>query len=119
VRGIRLQLRDERIRQALRPAHGIFPEFRGVRLMDKTRMLNDGYSVSELQLKMIELYPDDCQDTIALIRSQPLPKPMEKDPCNGCHCLLPDNLGCPERSHCIEYYQWKVIELQRQEDLQK
>jgi len=81
-----------------------------------TRMLNDKYCISELQLKMIELYPDDCEDTIAQVRSQQLPKLPDNDPCSGCDCLLEDNLGCPERDHCIEYYQWKVIELQREEE---
>lgn len=37
-----------------------------------TRMLNDKYVVSELQLKMIELYPGDNEETIAQVRSQSL-----------------------------------------------
>lgn len=35
-----------------------------------TRYLNTIYTISETQLKMIELFPDDCADTIAQVRDQ-------------------------------------------------
>jgi hypothetical protein len=34
------------------------------------RYLNDIYTISETQLKMIELFPEDCADTIAQVRDQ-------------------------------------------------
>jgi hypothetical protein len=35
------------------------------------RMLGDTYIISELQLKMIELYPNDVEKVIKVVRSQP------------------------------------------------
>jgi hypothetical protein len=28
-------------------------------------------------------------------------------PCIHCGCMLSDNLGCPEMSHCYDYHAWK------------
>lgn len=39
----------------------------------------------------------------------------KKNPCDGCGCMLEDNLGCPEMSRCIEYYEWLLHELKWQE----
>lgn len=87
-----------------------------------TRTLNDQYFISEVQVKMIELYPDDpdnLKNILEIVRNNPVSKVLEKDPCSGCGSMLPDNLGCPDKHHCIAYYQWKVITLQRQEDAQE
>ncbi len=87
-----------------------------------TRMLNDRYFISELQVNMIELFPDDpenLRNILEIVRNNSVPKALEKNPCSGCGSMLPDNQGCPEMHHCIQYYQWRVISLQREEDAQE
>lgn len=37
---------------------------------ERTRYLNDQYIVSGTQLKMIELFPEDCEEIIAIIYTQ-------------------------------------------------
>lgn len=37
---------------------------------ERTRYLNDQYIVSGTQLKMIELFPEDCEEIISIIYTQ-------------------------------------------------
>ena len=41
---------------------------------------------------------------------------IEMHPCNGCICMLDDNLGCPEMKTCLDYQMCRVAEITKRKE---